>query len=63
MERRETYRSLFDQALPSEDTGALRAHTHQQRALGSERLRAQVEALIHRAATVRPRGRPHASSK
>ena len=58
IERRETYRSLFEEALSSEETEALRAHTHQQRALGSDRFRAQVEALTQRAATLRPRGRP-----
>jgi putative transposase len=57
-ERREAYRSLFDEALSSEDTEALRAHTHQQRAWGSDRFQAQIEALTQRAATLKPRGRP-----
>ena len=53
--RREAYRSLFDEALSLEDTEALRAHTHQQRAWGSDRFQAQIEALTHRAAALRPR--------
>ena len=61
--RREAYRSLFDEALSLEDTEALRAHTHQQRAWGSDRFQAQIEALTHRAATLRPRGRPPAGIK
>ncbi len=62
-ERRETYRSLFDEALSPEETEALRAHTHQQRALGSDRFRAQIEALTQRTATLRPRGRPRVRDK
>lgn len=62
-ERREAYRCLFDEALPSEDTEALRAHTQQQRAWGSDRFQAQIEALTHRAATLSPRGRPRAGIK
>lgn len=58
LERQATYRALFDHSVSHEDTEALRAHTQQQRALGSERFRAQVEALTQRAASVRPRGRP-----
>ena len=42
---------------------ALRAHTHQQRALGSDRFRAQVEALTHRSENLKPRGRPLAIGK
>lgn len=63
IERQETYRALFDHAVLSEDTEALRAHTNQQRALGSERFRAQVEALTQRAASLRPRGRPPLNCK
>lgn len=62
-DRREAYCSLFNEALSSEDTDALRAHTQQQRAWGSDRFRAQVEALTQRAATLRPRGRPRACAK
>lgn len=62
-ERQQIYRALFQDALPTEDTEALRAHTHQQRALGSDRSRAQVEALTRRADTLRPRGRLRAGNK
>ena len=62
-ERQHRYRDLFQDALPAEDTEALRAHTHQQRALGGDRFRAQVEALTRRSATLRPRGRPRAGDK
>jgi putative transposase len=44
----------FDQA----EWNALRQHTQQQRAWGSDRFRKQIEALTDRAAGVRPRGRP-----
>ena len=63
LERQATYRSLFDTLVSHEDTQALRTHVQQQRALGSERFRAQVEALTQRAASVRPRGRPLSSGK
>lgn len=63
LERQTTYRALFDHSVPHEYTEALRTHTQQQRALGSERFRAQVEALTQRAAGVRPRGRPHSLGK
>jgi len=62
-ERQLTYRALFNHAVSPEDTEALRAHTQQQRALGSERFRTQVEALTQRAAGLRPRGRPPSSDK
>ena len=61
LERQATYRALFDHSVTYEDTAALRVHTQQQRALGSERFRAQVESLTMRAARVRPRGRPPSS--
>lgn len=50
LERQATYRALFDHSVPHEGTEALRAHTQKQRALGSERFRALVEALTQRAA-------------
>lgn len=62
-ERQATYRALFDNSVSNEDTEALRAHTQQQRELGSERFRAQVEALTQRAASVSPRGRPPSLGK
>ena len=62
-DRQETYHALFEHSVSPADTEALRSHTSQQRALGSERFRAQVEALTQRAASVRPRGRPRAADK
>lgn len=63
LERQTTYRALFDNSVANEDTEARRAHTQQQRALGSERFRAQVEALTRQAASVRPRERPASLGK
>ncbi|SDD46197.1 hypothetical protein [Aquimonas voraii] len=57
-ERPRAYRQLIAEALDPQDTADLRAHTQQQRVWGSDRLRAQIEALTQRATTVRPRGRP-----
>jgi putative transposase len=52
------YRSLFENMIAPTDLAAIRAHTQQQHAWGSDRFRAQVEALTGRAAGTRPRGRP-----
>ena len=62
-ERHEAYRRVFDAALAPEDTADLRVHTQQQKAWGSDRFRAQIEALTQRAAGVRPRGRPKSADK
>ena len=58
LKRQTAYLALFEHLVSHEGTEAVRTHTQQQRALGSERFRAQVEALTQRTATVRPRGRP-----
>jgi hypothetical protein len=44
------------------DVADLRAHTQQQRAWGSSRFRAQIEALTQRGTTFRPRGRPRSTA-
>ena len=62
-ERQASFRRLFQVALASEDTADLRRHTQQQKPWGSGRFRQQVEALTHRAAGVRPRGRPKSADK
>ena len=55
LKRQTAYLALFEHLVSHEGTEAVRTHTQQQRALGSERFRAQVEALTQRTATVRPR--------
>jgi putative transposase len=52
------YRALFDGIIPDMDLTEIRAHIQQQRAWGSDRFRAQIEALAGRVVGVRPRGRP-----
>ncbi len=59
--RQLAYRDLFDQPPRQDHLDELRAHTQQQRALGGDRFRAQIEILAIRAVTVRPRGRPRSS--
>lgn len=61
--RRQAYLALFGDAVSSEDLDALRTHTQQQKAWGSEHFRHQVEALTQRAVGIRPRGRPRSSNK
>ena len=61
--RRATYRALVHACIDGNHLDDLRLHTQQQRAWGSERFQAQVEALTQRAASVRPRGRPPKSPK
>jgi putative transposase len=58
---RDVYRNLVAERLDDAEIEALRAHTHQQRAYGSESFRAKIEALTNRVAHVRPRGRPRSS--
>jgi putative transposase len=53
----------FAEALDPVEATNQRAHTQQQRAWGSDRLRTQIEARTPRATTVRPRGRPRSSEK
>jgi putative transposase len=52
------YRGLFDEALADDLVAEIRRYLGQQRALGSDRFRAWVEARTGRFATARPPGRP-----
>lgn len=52
------YRGLFDEALPDDTVAEIRCYLKQQRALGSDRFRAWVEARTGRFATACPPGRP-----
>jgi len=52
------YRALFAEVMEERVVEAIRQHTQQQRAWGSDRFQRQIEALTNRAASVRPRGRP-----
>lgn len=61
--RQRAYRELFCDSLASQDLEAVRLHTRQQKAWGSERFQRQIEALTQRAATVRSRGRPRTVGK
>lgn len=56
--RADAYRELFDQALPDDLVEEIRRYLRQQKALGSDRFRAWVEARTGRFATARPPGRP-----
>lgn len=56
--RAAAYRALFDEALPDEMVAEIRRYLRQQRALGSDRFRAWVEARTGRFATARAPGRP-----
>ncbi len=52
------YRALFADVLPEELVTEIRCHLQQQKALGSDRFRAWVEARTGRFVAVRPSGRP-----
>ena len=54
---RAAYRAMFAEILDVQDLDEIRQHTQQQRAWGTSRFQAQIEALAGRAASVRPRGR------
>lgn len=56
--REAAYRHLFDEALPAALVAEIRQYLQQQKALGSDRFRAWVEARTGRFATARPPGRP-----
>jgi len=57
------YRELFHAPSDLAAIDDLRTHTRQQKAWGSDRFRAEIEALTQRAAGVRPRGRPPANPR
>ncbi|KZC23082.1 hypothetical protein RHOFW104T7_15360 [Rhodanobacter thiooxydans] len=46
---------MFENMIAPTDLAAIRVHTQQQRAWGSDRFRAQMEALAGRAAGIRPK--------
>lgn len=56
--RQSAYRALFKQALGDDELAHIREHVQQQKALGSSRFQAEIEALLARKVVVRPRGRP-----
>ena len=56
--RQAAYRTLFAQALSEQELTDIRIHAQQQKALGTFRFQTEVEALLARNVTVRPRGRP-----
>ena len=60
-ECRHIYRNLVAERLDDSEIEALRTHTQQQRAYGSESFRTKIEALTDRVVHVRPRGRPKLS--
>lgn len=57
-ERQAAYRELFKAALSDDQLLDIRTHLQQQRALGSNRFQAAIEAQLGRIAKVRPHGRP-----
>lgn len=56
--RRRAYHELVASGIPEDQRDALAIHTQQQKPWGSDRFRAQIEALSGRALEVRPVGRP-----
>jgi putative transposase len=61
--RQAAYRELVREHLDEPQVTALRQHTQQQRAWGSDRFRQQIEVLTRQAAGIRPRGRPRKAAK
>ena len=58
VQRTVVYRALFSEALTAETVAEIRTYLQQQRALGTDRFRSQVEAKLKRFAGVRPAHRP-----
>ena len=56
-ERCAAYRALFLEVIGEDRMNEIRAYVQQQRALGTSRFQAAIEAELQRVATVRPRGR------
>jgi hypothetical protein len=52
------HRQLIRESISDEDLQTIRRHVQQQRALGSSRFQAAIEAMNGRCASVRPCGRP-----
>jgi putative transposase len=57
-ERHAAYRGLLAEALPDDTLAEIRIYLQQQRALGTDRFREQVQAKLQRFAGVRPAHRP-----
>jgi len=60
--RHARYLALVNEQPQPEELEEIRRCTQQQRVYANQRLQLQVEALTHRAAAPRPRGRPRAES-
>lgn len=56
--RQRYYQALFDEVLDEAQMQEIRNYLQQQRALGSTRFQADIEAQLGRCATVRPAHRP-----
>jgi REP-associated tyrosine transposase len=56
--RASAYRALFDEQLPDESVAEIRRYLQQQKALGTDRFRAWMEARTGRFTSVRRAGRP-----
>jgi len=57
-ERQRAYAMLVAETLPDEDTAAIRDHLQRQHALGSDRFRASIEAMLKRRIGPGRPGRP-----
>jgi putative transposase len=57
-DRRAAYCELLTEALPKDTLAEIRVYLQQQRALGTDRFREQVQAKLQRFAGVRPAHRP-----
>lgn len=58
VERCGAYRQLVIESISDDDIQSIRRHVQQQRALGSSRFQAAIEAMAGRCASVRSPGRP-----
>jgi putative transposase len=56
--RRQAYRAMVDATAATDDLAEIHVYLHQQRALGSARFQAQIEAMLGRQVVIQPRGRP-----
>ncbi len=56
--RRTAYRELFQETMPEETLTEIRMYLQQQRALGTDRFREQVQAKLQRFLGIRPAHRP-----
>lgn len=61
--RQTAYRNLFARAIDDGELADIRAHVQQQKALGTSRFQAEIEAQLARKVGVRARGRPRKQSQ